>query len=70
MVTDQRRVHAAQTRLRQLGAAAPTDLEALALMFEDDAIADDGTVAGRLQVILAATERRSIPGLHTAIPLQ
>ena len=68
MITDQRRVRATQARLRQLGAIAPTDLAALALMFEDDAIADDGTVAGRLQVILAATERRSVPGLHTAIP--
>jgi hypothetical protein len=55
-------------RIRQLARQAPTDLEALALLFEDDGIVDDGTVAGRLSALLRATERRSLPGLQTAIP--
>ncbi|HKC73062.1 MAG TPA: hypothetical protein VKF37_02540 [Chloroflexota bacterium] len=57
-----------QARIRQLAMQAPTDLEALALLFEDDGIVDDGTVAGRLGALLRATERRIMPGLQTAIP--
>jgi len=57
-----------QARIRQLAMQAPTDLEALALLFEDDGIVDDGTVMGRLGALLRATERRSMPGLQTAIP--
>ena len=57
-----------QARIRHLARQAPTDLEALALLFEDDGILDDGTVAGRLRALLRATERRSMPGLQTAIP--
>ena len=57
-----------QARIRHLARQAPTDLEALALLFEDDSIVDDGTVAGRLDALLRATERRSMPGLQTAIP--
>ncbi len=56
-----------QARIRQLAAQAPTDLEALALLFEDDGIVDDGTVPGRLRAILQATERKTIPGLQTAL---
>ena len=56
-----------QARIRQLARQAPTDLEALALLFEDDGIVDDGTVAGRLDALLRATERKSMPGLQTAI---
>ena len=57
-----------QARIRHLAMQAPTDLEALALLFEDDSIVDDGTVMGRLGALLRATERRSMPGLQTAIP--
>jgi hypothetical protein len=57
-----------QERIRRLATEAPTDLEALARLFEDDGIADDGTVAGRLRAVLQATERRTIPGLYTALP--
>ncbi|HZS88692.1 MAG TPA: hypothetical protein VFE42_14555 [Chloroflexota bacterium] len=55
-------------RIRRLASDAPTDLEALARLFDDDGIADDGTVSGRLRAVLDATERRSIPGLHTGLP--
>ncbi len=57
-----------QARIRQLAAQAPTDLEALALLFEDDGIVDDGTIPGRLRAILQATGRKTIPGLQTALP--
>lgn len=53
-------------RIREIAARAPTDLEALALLFEDDTILDDGTVAGRARALLEATGRKSIPGLQTA----
>ena len=55
-------------RIREIAARAPTDLEALALLFEDDTILDDGTVAGRARALLEATGRKSIPGLQTALP--
>lgn len=57
-----------QERIRQITALAATDLEALALLFEDDGIRDDGTTMGRVYALLHATERRTIPGLQTAIP--
>jgi len=57
-----------QVRVRHIAAEAPTDLEALARLFEDDGILDDGTVGGRVYAILEATGRRSIPGLQTAVP--
>jgi len=56
-----------RARIRQLAETAPSDLEALALLWDDDAIVDDGTVVGRLWAILRATERSSIPGLQTRI---
>jgi hypothetical protein len=55
---------AAITRIRD---AAPSDVEALAQMFESSTIIDNGTVAGRLEAILAATEHAVVPGLHTGI---
>lgn len=57
-----------RARIRQLAAQAPTDLEALALLFEDDGIVDDGTIVGRVRALLRATERRTIPGLQTGLP--
>lgn len=47
--------------------AKNNDAEALARMFEDTSIVDDGTVQGRLRAILNATERSFIPGLQTGI---
>ena len=44
------------------------DAEALARLFVDGAIRDDGTLAGRLRAILDATERRTIRGLQTGLP--
>lgn len=46
---------------------APTAVEALALMFLDAGIEDDGTPAGRLRALLAVTEHRFVPGLHQGI---
>jgi hypothetical protein len=57
-----------QACIRALAAQAPSDLEALAQLFEAEGIVDDGTVAGRLRALLDATGRRTIPGLQTAIP--
>ena len=54
-------------RIRAIAATAKSDLDALARLFEDDCIQDDGTPAGRVDALLAATERRLIPGLQTAI---
>lgn len=54
-------------RILALKAQAPTDLEALALLFESDSLVDDGSVSGRLQAILKATEHPVIPGLQTGI---
>jgi len=56
-----------RARIRRLAETAPSDLEALALLWDDDAIVDDGTVVGRLWALLRATERNSIPGLQTRI---
>src|SRR5437660_360784 len=43
------------------------DAEALASIFNDGVIIDDGSVAGRLRAILEATESRVVPGLQTGI---
>jgi hypothetical protein len=48
-------------------ATAMEAAQALAAMFESTDISDDGTVAGRLEAILAATEG-PFPGAHFAIP--
>jgi hypothetical protein len=57
-----------RARLNVIRDQAPTALEALARMFVDGAILDDGTMPGRLRAILKATERWRAPGLHTALP--
>ena len=44
------------------------DAEALARLFEDGALRDDGTPPRRLETILAATERWMIKGLQTGLP--
>lgn len=54
-------------RIEVLKGQAKSDLEALALLFDDDEIVDDGTVSSRLQSILGATEHLIIPGLQTGI---
>jgi hypothetical protein len=60
-----------QERIVNLRIAARfNDAEALALMFEDREIADDGTLRGRLIAILDATESKIIPGLQTGIEFQ
>jgi hypothetical protein len=46
---------------------SPTAVETLARMFTDASIFDDGAVPDRLRAILAATEHRFVPGLHTGI---
>jgi hypothetical protein len=48
-------------------AGGSDDCEALALLFSDPGIIDDGTVPGRLREILAITEHLAIPGLQTRI---
>jgi hypothetical protein len=55
-------------RIRVLKASATSDLDALAKLFSDDEIVDDGTVNGRVAVVLVATEHLAIPGLQTGIP--
>lgn len=55
-------------RAREIASAATSSLDGLACLFSDDGLRDDGTVSGRLRVVLDATERGTIPGLHTAIP--
>src|SRR5690606_34510246 len=47
--------------------AAPNDLEALARLFEDPRLFDDGTPQGRLEAILEATESPSLPGYQKGI---
>jgi hypothetical protein len=54
-------------RIEQIKSEGGTDLEALARLFEDDLIIDDGSVASRLQSILSATQSLLIPGLQTGI---
>jgi hypothetical protein len=48
---------------------APTAVEALARMFTDAHISDNGHILGRLRAILAATQHRFVPGLHTGIAI-
>jgi hypothetical protein len=43
------------------------DVEALAQLFENPTIIDDGTVAGRLASVLGATESLVVPGLQTSV---
>jgi hypothetical protein len=58
-----------RARIAAIRDGAPTAVEALARMFTDDRIADDGTVPGRLRAILAATENRFVPGLHNGMKI-
>ena len=48
---------------------APTAVEALARMFTDAHISDDGRIRGRLHAIFAATQHRLVPGLHTGLAI-
>jgi hypothetical protein len=54
-----------RARIMMIRDEAPTAVEALARMFTDAGITDDGTVGGRLHALLNATEHRFVPGLHT-----
>ncbi len=55
-------------RANEIARTAESSLDGLARLFSDDDWRDDGTVAGRLRAVLDATERGTIPGLHTAAP--
>ena len=57
-----------QDAIRDIAAKASSDLDALARLFEDDRVEDDGTVGGRATALFEATERKLIPGLQTALP--
>jgi hypothetical protein len=57
-------------RIEARKATSPSDLESLAMLFEDDEIVDDGTVTGRLQSILSVTEHLVVPGLQTGIDFE
>jgi hypothetical protein len=48
---------------------APTAVEALARMFTDPHISDNGQIRGRLRAILAGTQHRLVPGLHTGLAI-
>lgn len=54
-------------RIQAIKADAGSDMEALARMFEDDLIIDDGTVPSRITALMGATEHMMIPGLQTGI---
>jgi hypothetical protein len=54
-------------RILEIRDGAGTDLEALARIFEDDLIVDDGSVSGRLRSVLQATENLVVPGLQTGV---
>jgi hypothetical protein len=54
-------------RIEAIKSEAGTDLEVLAVMFEDDLVIDDGSVATRLQAVLGATGHIAIAGLQTGI---
>jgi len=56
-----------QACLQAIVQEAPTALEALAEMFTDPCLLDDGTIQGRIQAILVATEHPSVPGLQTGL---
>jgi hypothetical protein len=61
--------HHAQARITAIRAESGfNDAEALARLFEDRGLSDDGSPSRRLQTILAATERRMIRGLQTGVP--
>lgn len=47
--------------------APPNDAESLARLFDSNQIYDDGTVGGRLDAVLAATEHHRIKGLQEEI---
>jgi hypothetical protein len=60
----------AAVNIRQMVAASDpgfADVEALARLFEDPAIIDNGTVTGRLEAVLGATESLIVPGLQTSV---
>jgi hypothetical protein len=54
-----------RARILVIRDGAATAVEALALMFTDEQIEDDGTVSGRMQAILLASEHPFVIGLHT-----
>jgi hypothetical protein len=54
-------------RIGHIKSATSTDVDALAQMFTDSKIKDDGTLVGRFTVIFRATEHWAIPGLQTGI---
>ncbi len=56
-----------RVRIEAIRDAAPHDVEALARMFTDKKITDDGTVVGRVNAIFEATAHDVIPGLQTGI---
>ncbi len=58
-----------RTRIIAIRDSSPTAVETLARMFIDEQLVDDGTPRGRLFSILAATEHRFVPGLHTGVTI-
>jgi hypothetical protein len=60
-------VDANRSRIIVIRDKSPTDVEALARMFTDSKIVDNGTISGRVHAILDATQHSVIPGLHTGI---
>jgi hypothetical protein len=54
-------------RIKQIKQATSTDVDALAKIFTDSKIKDDGTLVGRFTAIFRATEHWAIPGLQTGI---
>jgi hypothetical protein len=54
-------------RIEQIKQATSTDVAALARIFTDSKIKDDGTLVGRFTVIFRATEHWAIRGLQTGI---
>jgi hypothetical protein len=56
-----------RNRITAIRDESSSDVEALALMFTDAKIIDDGTIPGRVHAILDATAHPLIPGLQTGI---
>jgi hypothetical protein len=56
-----------RARILTIKTSAVSDLDALARLFSDDEIVDDGTVQSRLTVVLSATEHVVVPGLQTGV---
>ena len=54
-------------RILTLRDEATDAVDALARLFEDEHISDDGTIPGRLRAILGATEHRFVPGLQMGV---